>query len=408
MQEFTAFQYLAIDIAGHYGLDKLTFMDRLAWFKQNHKDLESLADQAEDKPLFVKSVQVLRDVQLGRATGHMVSLDAICSGISLMSALTGCTAGAKATGLIDTGTRPDAYTLVTNEMNRLLQAEGRASITVSRAEAKTAVMCSAYGSRAEPEKAFGENLDIYYMAAMNIAPGAFELMPELINTWQPKALDHSWTMPDGFEVFIPVMQTRETTIKVDELDGAGLTVRYKENLPSKFGLANAANLTHSVDSLVMRNMVRRCSYNLVQTSEVSLWLEEYLLLGSAPEALEDPLLIKYVTLAEQSQFVDPVVIPYINETNVYQLPHWYARKLSRLLDMMLDHKPFDLITIHDAWKASPVNCNRVRYWYKEILSEIAESDMLAYLLTSLTGNKVTVEKEADIADLIRESEYCLS
>ena len=57
-----------------------------------------------------------------------------------MSALTGCTAGAKATGLIDTGTRPDAYTLVTNEMNRLLQAEGRASITVSRADAKRAVM----------------------------------------------------------------------------------------------------------------------------------------------------------------------------------------------------------------------------------------------------------------------------
>lgn len=310
--------------------------------------------------------------------------------------------------MIDTGVRPDAYTAVTNEMNRLLPLEGRGTITVPRGDAKDATMKSVYGSRAVPENIFGENVDIYYMAAMSIAPGAFELMPELINTWQPKALDHSWTMPDGFEVFIPVMQTSETTIKVDELDGAGLTVRYKENLPSKFGLANAANLTHSVDALVMRNMVRRCSYNHVQTSEVSLWLEEYLLLGSAPEALEDPLLIKYVTLAEQSQFVDPVVIPYINETNVYQLPHWYARKLSRLLDMMLDHKPFDLITVHDAFKSSMVNCNRVRHHYKEILAEIAESDMLAYLLTSLTGNKVTVEKEADIADLIRESEYCLS
>ena len=80
MTPYSPFQYLAIDIAGHFGLDKLTFMDRLAWFKQNHKDLESLTDQAEDKPLFVKSVQVLRDIQLGRATGHMVSLDAVCSG----------------------------------------------------------------------------------------------------------------------------------------------------------------------------------------------------------------------------------------------------------------------------------------------------------------------------------------
>lgn len=80
MTPYLPFEYLAIDIANHAGNDKSTFPERLEWFKQNHKDLESLADQAEDKPLFVKSVQVLRDVQLGRATGHMVSLDAICSG----------------------------------------------------------------------------------------------------------------------------------------------------------------------------------------------------------------------------------------------------------------------------------------------------------------------------------------
>ena len=49
----------------------------------------------------------------------------------------------------------------------------------------------------------------------------------------------------------------------------------------------------------------------------------------------------------------------------------------------------------------------MRYWYKEILAELAESNVLQYLLTELMGRPIQFKKYAEIADLIRNSNYAL-
>ena len=49
-KQYTAIEYMAIDVANHFGLDKLEFEDRIQWVKTNQDCLESLADKAEDKP----------------------------------------------------------------------------------------------------------------------------------------------------------------------------------------------------------------------------------------------------------------------------------------------------------------------------------------------------------------------
>jgi hypothetical protein len=43
---------------------------------------------------------------------------------------------------------------------------------------------------------------------------------------------------------------------------------------------------------------------------------------------------------------------------------------------MLEHKPFPLVTVHDEFKAHANNINQVRWHYKEILAEIADSNVL--------------------------------
>ena len=82
MKTFTAFEYLLIDIANHFGLDKLRFEERIEWAKQNINNFEALQDQAETKtkPLFVKTMLAIRDVRQGKPTGHLVGFDAVCSG----------------------------------------------------------------------------------------------------------------------------------------------------------------------------------------------------------------------------------------------------------------------------------------------------------------------------------------
>ena len=80
MIQYTAWEYLCIDAANSYGLDKKLFEERIEWAQTNIDQLEALADQAETKPLYLKAVMAIRKVQQGKPTGHMVGLDASCSG----------------------------------------------------------------------------------------------------------------------------------------------------------------------------------------------------------------------------------------------------------------------------------------------------------------------------------------
>ena len=258
MTNYTGFQWLLIDACNQYGGDKLVFEDRIQWTMDHLDVLESLVDGAGTKPLYIKAVMAIRKAQRGLPTGHLVGVDACCSGIQVMSALTGCIAGATATGLVDPNKRSDAYTETTAVMNTILGG----NLIVSRADAKRALMTAFYGSKAVPEELFGEDtpeLDAFYKAANIIAPGAWELLQDLLASWKPYALSHEWKLPDGFDARVKVMNKKEARIEVDELNHATFTYEFYENLGSKNGLSNAANLIHSVDAYILRNMHRRCN-----------------------------------------------------------------------------------------------------------------------------------------------------
>ena len=404
---YTGFQYLCIDIANSYGKDKDLFEDRIQWVLDNIKDLESLVPTADDQPLFLKAVMALRSSQKGNPTGHLISLDGVCSGTQIMSALTGCIKGATITGMIDPNVRADAYSSLTQEMNSLMVQDGLKEITISRADAKEAMMKGGYGSVAVPKELFGVLIGYYEQAFLNIAPGAAELLPEMLNAWDPTKLVNQWTQADGFEVVIPVMDTKSTRIQVDELGGASITVEYKENMPLDFSASLVANATHSTDALIVRNMIRRCSYNKPQVESVLYVLETLLEAGNEPCEMTDRHIIKYVSLAQRFNWIDPVIISFIDMTNINQLPNWYAIRLIKLIKMMLVYPPFDLLTVHDAFRCHANNANAVRYWYKEILAEIAESNILSCIMSDILGVKGTYPKLGNIGDLIRQSNYSL-
>ncbi|MGP6500661.1 DNA-directed RNA polymerase, partial [Klebsiella pneumoniae] len=122
---FEPIEYLCIDIANNFGDDPLTgfkgdkelFETRIQWVKDNFNRLEERYEEADEKYLYIKAVMALRDVMQGKATGHTVMLDASCSGLQIMSCLTGCKRGGDMTGLIDPNKRSDAYTEITDQMN---------------------------------------------------------------------------------------------------------------------------------------------------------------------------------------------------------------------------------------------------------------------------------------------------
>jgi len=417
MQTFTGFQYLLIDASNHYGLDKLTFEERLAWANTHLPTLESFASTAEAKPLFVKACMAIRRAQAGQPIGHLVAFDAVCSGIQIMSAITGCVNGARATGMVDPDRRADAYNDMTETTNQILEAEGMAGVSFPREDVKYATMTCVYGSQAVPKRLFGEGtpeLDAFYEAGQTVAPGAFSLMGELRDSWQPYALSHEWRLPDGFLCRVKVMETVEHRIEVDELDHATFVYEYKENEGSKKGVANVANVIHSFDAYILRSLIRRCNYDRAEVEHAHRLITAELLERACAKPVtmieeSDPMLDYYIEQYERSKMIDTTILSYITADNVEQFGSTHLKQLNALCEQMLTHRPFPVITIHDSFACHPNNMNIVRYWYKEIMAEMADSEILSDVLSQLHGHEGTYPKLApDLSTHIRQSNYALS
>ncbi len=147
------------------------------------------------------------------------------------------------TGLGDN--RIDAYTVVTDEMNRLMKEDGLEEVFVTRKQAKESCMTAAYGSVAIPKAVFGEDLLPYFYAALNNKfSGAVTLLETLKASWNSHADSHQWVMPDNHFVYIPVMTTKTTRHKVAEL-GYNMQFNCAFQQPKDKGISNIANVVHS-------------------------------------------------------------------------------------------------------------------------------------------------------------------
>lgn len=119
-QTFSGKDYLKIDIASNYGLDKKRWAERLDWFDKNEQFLDYLVQSAKEPALFYAGVQAWKAVQRGEPIGYMISLDATSSGLQLLAALTCDQNAAEICNVVDTAERKNAYTVVYEEMLKRL------------------------------------------------------------------------------------------------------------------------------------------------------------------------------------------------------------------------------------------------------------------------------------------------
>ena len=61
-QSFTGREYLKIDVANQFGLDKENWNDRLAWFDENEANLEDLVKKAEEPAMYMAGVRAWRNI----------------------------------------------------------------------------------------------------------------------------------------------------------------------------------------------------------------------------------------------------------------------------------------------------------------------------------------------------------
>lgn len=176
------------------------------------------------------------------------------------------------------------------------------------------------------------------------------------------------------------------------------------------------NMTHSMDAYVLRCMHRRCNYDADVVGYADQCIEAELLQRSIygnpdQDQIDEfmtPKIRYYLDQYERSGLADVVILPHLDQANVTCLSTEHLKALAKIIAGMQQYKPFPLVTIHDEFKAHANNINWVRWQYKEILAEIAESNVLDDLLSQIYGEPGTFNKLSfNLADQIRQSNYGL-
>jgi len=204
---------------------------------------------------------------------------------------------------------------------------------VTRKLVKKPVMTTFYNSEANPKATFSPlQLIAFHESLDDTLPGALDVMEAINEFWDYESDTHMWTLPDGHVAKVPVTEMTNIRIEVDELNHRTFTYRYNKQQPSENFRSLVANIVHSVDGYVAREMVRRC-----------------------------------------------------HSMNI------------------------ELVHIHDCFVFSPDYLQDVSQTYREILAQIADSDLLSDILSEISGNYVPVAKlSSDLSKDILNSEYMLS
>ena len=373
-KQFTPLEYLYIEISNQYGEDKITYNQRIQWVKDHMDDLESLQVKAKEPSCYEAAVIALRDVQAGLPTGALVRLDAVSSGIQLLSVLTNCVTGCKATGAInkDTDVRPVAYEEVSSRMQDILQQE----LPVEYDKIKECVMQSVYGGKKTAKETFTpRQLKAFNQACLEVATGAFSLLELFISSWQTDKEYHAWYLPDGHYCYVPVIITDTVEIMTEDLGPVSAIVNSMGT--KKYSVSLAANATQSLDAYLARSVIRHCSYDIEETTNK---------LNQAKELLNNKSFGLGSNLWDITMSLDDM-----NE--------WQLTKMVNRLTTLLEYKPFNIITVHDSFSCSPANAQRMRKYYNMCLADLANDPeqgdccnaILDSIIYQVTGEDASIE-----------------
>lgn len=397
-QTFTGLEYLKIDIANNYGEDKHNWDRRIDWFDNNEHKLDLVLKEADEPALFFAGVQAYRKAKRGEVVHYPISLDATSSGIQLLAALTGDRKAAQLCNVVDTGKREDAYTGLYTKMVEKIGEQAK----IDRKDTKNAIMTAFYNSEAVPKKVFGEGklLDIFYETMTENAPGAWELNETMLAIWNPEKYSNDWVMPDNFHVKIKVMSN--VTESVHFLNKP-YDVNYSVNEPMEKGRSLGANMVHSIDGMLVREMARRCNYNINTIQNVRGILGDKKNFSDKTE--NDKKVITLWDHYKDSGFLSARILNHITSDNN---GHVNENVIFDLINS-LPKKPFEIISVHDCFRCLPNYGNDLRMQYNQLLSEVAKSELLSFLISQIVGRRIKVTKlDPDLYKDILDTNYALS
>ena len=397
MIDFTSTDFILSDIAGRYGKDKISWTDRLIWTMVNKDRLDELSSTAKEPVLFQSAVQALHDVWNGKPTGHPVMFDCSASGMQLLSILTGDRNAARICNVIGQSFI-DPYMHLHGSMQERLGT----SETIERDPVKQAIMTSLYGSEAEPEKLFqGGALNAFFETMEAELPLCWELNTAILDFLKTSDVEaYTWVMPDNFHVNCPVKETVYTEV---QCLGTTQIVGQKVQRAHHRNRSLGANLTHSTESFLVRELIRRCNLDQTTRQAVTDLIESGRTRRVKPTRHNTEMVQKLWNLYVETGFLSARILQHLDNQSVELVD---IQDIERLLDT-IPNKTFAIKTVHDCFATHPNNALDLLLVFRNLYAELSKSKMLNYLLHCVMGVDFQLQIE-DMSEDILKAEYILT
>lgn len=336
----------------------LQFSKELKVTEAGRQNIIEYANALKDDEVYLKFVA--QQALDSEKTGIFIGADANASGIQLMSMLKGCRTSAASVGL----TAHNDFYVLADQMAQL-EVEGD-----SRKVFKQCSMQHFYGGVKTPRELLGEeNLPKFYETLKTIAPGCQTLLEELQAIyWATPVFE--WHLPDGFHVQQPVIETQRIEVTLPHNSNVKFGYAYKTLVKRDQGLEMAANVVHSVDGYVARELIFRAA-NGEKNDELLPKLSHAI--KSASNNGKHECFSLYKLLNTPQKMWPMLGLEFL------QKAYKYCLGFNAL-------PSFDVISIHDDFKCHPNFLGHVKMLYAFILADIAESNLIKNIVEEINPN----------------------
>ena len=273
--------WLKVDLANHYGLDKLLFDDRVSFIDINIDSMlanpKEWMDKADEPLLFLSALESYRESLKTGYSDQIVRLDATTSGPQLMSVLMRDKEAMQKLNVIGSDTRYDFYTLIAKRVYELTPDNklwgDNIDFKAIRSIVKKPIMTHYYNSTAKPKELLGEGevLEAFYQAISENSSGAESLKEFINDLWDDKKEYNSWYMPDNHFVHCPVIGQKKSRIEVAEMSGGKAYMNFISNeiIPGEMAKRSLCpNVIHAIDAFVLRTIVMMCNDHNIDVSPI--------------------------------------------------------------------------------------------------------------------------------------------
>jgi hypothetical protein len=353
--------WLHMDVARSYGLDKATWQERLQWSLAN----PGLQQGAKEPFLYKSAHEALQRAYRGEAIDHVISLDATASGIQCLSLMAQDGESAR---------RVNLGSDRVNNVYRDVQAE-MGPFDYERT--KRATMTHFYESVMTPLQLFGENYPKFLAAMEKSMPGPTAIRDAVASCMDCRE-QYRWTMMDGYEVVMDVTSPVECTMDL----GAGHSISWMEH--RKAGVATkglTANVTHSLDALVLREVLRR-THNPYEWYAKETPFEEL--------REKDILLMQSILRWKKTQFVSVEFMDHCDQLNQHLVP----RELMMAVETRTMADCMYIQPIHDCYRVRATDASKLFQIVKEVMADLAYAKTAEWILPQLGYKGVIKDDES--------------